>query len=98
MLLMSDLINQVRLACDILTDNHVTDEEILSYLNNSLSELYGIIVTSFEDYYVTSLTFSLIATDDGYTLPSDYFKTLRLDRSLDGSSTSANWFDVPRAH
>lgn len=91
MVTLDNLIDSVRQRADLQGSQFITDTEITSYLNSSLAELYGIIIDSFENYYVTSLQFTLQAGDDGYTLPADFFKELRIDRSYSGSPAVQNY-------
>lgn len=91
MVTLDNLIDSVRQRADLQGSQFITDTEITSYLNSSLAELYGLIIDSFENYYVTSLQFTLQAGDDGYVLPADFFKELRIDRSYSGSPAVQNY-------
>lgn len=57
----------------------VTDTEIISYLDRSYRDLYNLIVTSHDDYFVTSGNISITTATDTYSLASDFYKLLGVD-------------------
>jgi hypothetical protein len=59
MALMSDLVLRVRQECDVVGSTHVTDPEILGWLNIGLSETYDLAVETYEDHYVNTEIFAL---------------------------------------
>lgn len=82
----------IRLAAqqraEMENSNYITIPEWNSYINQSYFELYDILVTVYEDYYVqTPYTFTTDGTTAQYSLPSDFYKLLGVDLSL---STSTN--------
>lgn len=92
-----NLVDEVRARTDIQGSTHLTDAEILGYLNEALAEVHERLCQSFEDYAVTTATFTIPASGGlGFTLPSDFYKELRVDRSLSGSTTAADWFRLDR--
>jgi hypothetical protein len=97
---LSDLVTLVRLHTDTVNSLHITDTEIISYLNYSLSELYGKVIDAFEDYYVTAVNFTLDGTVDGYDLPADFFKEIRVDKSYSGDPNSfdGDWIRLKRVN
>lgn len=56
----------------------ISESELTRYINQSASELYDLLVASFEDYFMEELVFSY-TSDDGYTLPSDFYKLRGVD-------------------
>lgn len=92
--LTSDIsLGQVRLMAqqraDRVNSNFVTLSEWNSYINQSYFELYDLLVTVFEDYYLQD---PYIFTTDGnaqQTLPDDFYKLLGVDAGL--SSTGQAW-------
>jgi hypothetical protein len=92
------LIDSVRRRADLQGSQFISDTEITEYLNGSLAELYGLIIDSFENYYVNIVQFDLASTDDGYTLPDNFFKELRVDRSYSGSPdvNGGDWIRLQR--
>ena len=48
-----DIVTKARQKTDMVGNNFVTDTELLAWVNDSLAELYEIIVMDYEDYNVT---------------------------------------------
>lgn len=68
-------------ARDRFTDNELTDS-----LNESLSELYDLLVASYgQEYYRTSATISVVSQTNDYELPDDFYRVLSVDINLGGS-------------
>lgn len=66
-----------------------------SYINQSAFELYDILTTLYEDYYVQDpLIFSTDGTTAQYDLPDDFYKVLGVDLGL-ASNTNA-WVSIPK--
>jgi len=84
-------LGQVRLEAqqraDRVGSNFVTIPEWNRYIVQSYFELYDLLVTLFEDYFVKA---PLIITTDGvknqFTLPLDFFKLMGVDLGLDANS------------
>lgn len=84
-------LSQVRLMAkqraDRVGSNFVTLPEWNSYINQSYFELYDLLVTSYEDYYVqTPYEFVTDGTTVQYPLPTDLYKVLGVDYGLSGSN------------
>ena len=92
---LQDMITQVRLRTDTVGSQHITETELISYLNYGCSEVYGMIINSFEGYFVNTIQFTLTPSDDGYTLPTDFFKEFRFDKSYTGVASSLDWQRLP---
>jgi hypothetical protein len=58
---------------------NVTDAELNTYLNASACELYDLLVSIYEDYYLTSVDFTLAGSSDGYSLPANFYKLRGVD-------------------
>lgn len=86
-ILFSTLRNQVRQRLNIENDTNITDSELDSYLNSSLAELYELIIEANEEYSLKRISFTVDASQDGYTLPDDFWKPLRIDRQIDGNNS-----------
>lgn len=83
----AELRNQIRLRYGIANATYVSDAELNIYMNSSCAELYELIVESNEDWKVIRLPFTLTnSTDDGYVLPYNFWKILRVDRALDSNN------------
>ena len=81
----------VRQRSNMEDSEFVSDSELTRYINQSLSELYDLVVGSYEDYYLDTLTFTY-TSDDGYALPQVDFYKLRLVEFQSGS----DWLTIHR--
>lgn len=88
----NESLGQIRLMAqqraDRVNSNFVTLTEWNSYINQSYYELYDLLITAYEDYYVQT---PLLVTTTGasqYTLPTDFYKLLGVDIGL-ASNTNA---------
>lgn len=87
---LSTLRTRVRQQADQENSTFISDSELTVYVNQSAAELHGMLTTLYEDYYLTTVDFSL-STVNTYTLPTDFYKLRGLDYSLGG-----DWVTVPR--
>ena len=78
-LTLEQAILEVRRRSDMEHSQFVTDAEIKSYIQMSYTELYDLIVSRFEDYYITDTLFSLTEEDNTYTIPSNLYKIRGVD-------------------
>lgn len=96
---LSELMVAVRQRADMLpaayspslssTAYFVSDPELISYINQSYFELYDLLITVYEDYFVKApYQFQTDGTTSQYALPSDFYKLLGVDLGLT-SGTSA---------
>lgn len=83
---LADIKTQARQRADMENSEFISDSELLSYINSSYAELYDLIVSRFEDYYVESTELTITSGNSTITLPSDFYKLKGLDRKY-GSST-----------
>jgi hypothetical protein len=61
-------------------------------INSSGSELHEIIVGKYEDYEVEEVFFALGSGEESYTLPSNFFKGLAVDKYyMDGYRELSRW-------
>ena len=82
---LAELKTRARERADQTNSTFISDSELLSYINSSYAELYDILVSRFEDYYTTSVTFS-IASGNSYSLPSDFYKLRGVDYNISGDN------------
>lgn len=80
-------LSQIRLAAmqraDMVNSNFVKLPEWTSYINQSLFELYDLLVTVYEDYYIASpIAFTISGNQNTYPLPNGS------NTFLDGNNTS----------
>lgn len=99
-MLLSELRTQVRQRANMENSQFVTDAELLLYINASYGELYDILVSRFEDYFIkldsgTGLppTFTLASGVSIYAIPSDLYKLRGIDVQ---NNSSTNWSTVHR--
>lgn len=65
----------------------------LNYMvNTSIEELYDLIVSRFEDYYVEQFQFTINAPDDGYTIPVPVYKLRGIDAQINADWVTLNTF------
>lgn len=98
---LANLRDEVRRRADMEGSTFVTDAEVNSYINRSGGALHDILVTVYEDYFVTSLQFSMpyvpvsgppLTDTAAYPLPTDFLKM----RGLDYQVESNCWSTVPK--
>lgn len=92
MVTLAQLRTQARQRADMVYSQNISDAELNVYLNSSACELYDLLVCDYEDYYLTSVNFTL-ANGDGYTLPSDFYKLRGLDFSSGGNWIALDSFN-----
>jgi hypothetical protein len=92
---LTNLIADVRARTNTENTQFVTDPEITEYVNQSITELYDLLLSAHgQEYYVKASTpFSTVAGTSAYALPADFYKLLGVDVS-NGSDT---WSIAPYA-
>lgn len=88
---LASLRTEVRRRADMVNSTFVSDAELNSYINNSYAELYDILVSRFEDYYISTSTFT-ITSGNSSALPAGFYKV----RGLDYQQSSNDWLPVKR--
>lgn len=86
-------LSQIRLLsqqrADRVNSQFVTLPEWNTYINQSAFELYDLLITTYEDYYVfTPYIFQTDGINFQYPLPSNFYKLLGVDLGLDQSSNA----------
>ena len=82
---------QARQRADQVNSTFIADAELTGYVNNSLAELYDLLVSRYEGYYILPpVTFTIASGAYTYTLPSDFYKLKGLDRNLSGDE----WYSI----
>ena len=79
--------DEVRQRADMVNSDFVTDAEINRYLNESISELYDMLIAvQGQEWYVRTHDFSLAANTDTYTIPEneDFYLLLGVDADAGG--------------
>lgn len=91
---LEQLRQQARQRADMENSEFVEDSELDLYINDSLKELYDLLVSKFEDYYVEDpLPFTLAQGVSSYALPTNFYKLLGVDRSTGGDpNDNDSWY------
>ena len=61
------------------TSNYFRDTTLVKYFNQTQQELSNVIRESFENYFVTSTSISIVNGQTRYPMPADHVKTLRME-------------------
>lgn len=95
---LSDIRTAVRQRADMVNTQFVTNTELNGYINASFGELYDLLVSRFEDYFMKldptthePPQFTLSGSQSSYVLPSDFYKLRGLDSNGGGAS---EWLTV----
>lgn len=75
-----ELKTRSRERADMVNSQFISNSELESLVNESMTELYDMLVTTLgADYYVTDVNFPLVAGQDTYSLPADFYKMAGVD-------------------
>lgn len=87
---LAELRTASRQRADMVNSTFVSDSELNSYINQSIFELYDLLIQKYgNDYFVANPhTITTDGTSDSYSLPSDFYKLLGVDLALSNSSDS----------
>lgn len=69
----------------MVNSGFIEDSELVIYINESLAELYDLLIAKFgEDYYTKPVPYSIQVNGDSqqYNLPSDFYKARGVDLNL----------------
>lgn len=81
----STLAAMARQYADMEHSAFVSDAELSRYLQDSYGELYDLLVSKHQDYFVEGpVEFSVADGANTYALPADFYKLLGVDLSLGG--------------
>lgn len=79
---------RLRELTDTENDSHLSDSELNRYLNSAGAEVYDLLVLHApSDYYLKEWSFSTVAGQSEYALPSDFYKLRALYVSDGGVSS-----------
>lgn len=95
---LSYLKEQVRARADQQNSQFIQDAELTDFINGSASSLYDQLVQAAEDYFVKSATITIIAGQNEYTLPSDWYKTLGVDYLVNNKPVPMSRFNFRDRH
>jgi hypothetical protein len=76
---LASLRSECRMILDEVTEADWTDTQIDTEINYAYLEMYAAVVSVYEDYYRTLATTPLVADQQEYALPDDFYKVRRLE-------------------
>jgi len=88
-LTLAQLKTQVRQRADMQNSQFIANDELTSFVNTSIAELYDLLVQKFgNDYFLNSTTFATVPNTDTYNLPADFYKLIGVDLELQNGEFS----------
>lgn len=82
--------DQARARADMQQSGFVEDAELDAYINGSAQELYDLLTTKFEDYYIADQQLSAVSPDFTVDVPANFYKLRGVDIKMsDGSWATA---------
>jgi hypothetical protein len=82
---LANLRTRAKQRADMSDSEFIEDAEWLNYINASYAHFYDFLVGKFEDWYVQDpLSFTIADGESTYSLPSDFYKLLGVDRNISG--------------
>ena len=90
----SELITRVRERSNTERSNFVTDDEIIRYIDQGYTKLYDLIVSKFENYYISDYSFTTTGATQFFDLPNDFYKMVGLDQFQNFSGSGENALTV----
>lgn len=85
---LAQLRTNARNRADMANSQFASDSELNSLINSSANELWDLLVSTVEDYGLTSSTISVVAGTDTYSLPSNFYKLRGVDLVVDGNGNA----------
>lgn len=70
-------------------------DRVRDYINAGLADVYDLLVNSYEDYFRESTEITMVANQEAYNLPSNFYKLLEC-YYLSGSGTGARRYAMQR--
>ena len=96
---LATLRTRARTRADAVDNNFFSDAEVDRYINVGLGELHDILVSKFEDYYVSYVDFNIISGTKNYTFGSlgidNFYKCLGVDVTDSGETVRMRSFSFP---
>lgn len=87
-LTLAQLRTAAKQRADMENSTFVSDSEWNSYLNQSAFELYDLLVTLYEDYYIQAPLTINTTGEQQYALPDDFYKMRGVDLGLSNSQNA----------
>jgi hypothetical protein len=80
---LSTIRTQIRSNLDETTASDWTDAELNRVINQRYHRVHSAVVSVYNDYKITTATTNLVANQQEYSLPSDFFKLRRVEVNYD---------------
>lgn len=96
---LAQLKTQARQRADLEDNDFVTDSELTGYINNSLAELYDLLIAAYDgDYYIESVDFTTTSGVENYALPNgtnySAAKAIYKLKGVDAKIVGNSWFSL----
>ena len=91
MVTVSSVITRAQRRADMENSDFISPEAWLEIVSDSYADLYDLLTTKFEDYFVTGPTAATVSSGNTIALASDFYKLRGLDKSDGG-----RWREVQR--
>jgi hypothetical protein len=86
-----NIIDRALRKADMMESDFISAEEALDTFNEEYTNLYDLLVTRFDNYFVSEENITLTPGATDYALPDDYYKTVGLDFLITGSGASGQY-------
>lgn len=80
------LIDRALKAADMYNSDFIDTTEALDIFNMCYTDFYDMLVTKFDNYFVSEHTVTLTANENDYALPSDFYKLVGADFLVSGNT------------
>jgi hypothetical protein len=77
------IVDEIRLLANIVNNNSFTDTDITRFVNDAKDELFDLVVSAMEHYFIKTFDFTLTAESNSVELPNSFYKQNRLDYQPD---------------
>ena len=88
-----ELRTRARQLADMENSQFVSDTELGYHINSGAQDLYDMLISAGELYKISSTSISLVANQDTYALPSDFYKMLGVDLNSQGQPVTLKKFE-----
>lgn len=75
----ADIIQRARILADMRSSNFITDAEALQLFNEAFTDLYDMMVESYQNWFSTTATQLLVPGTASYALPTDFYKMIAVE-------------------
>lgn len=91
---LTDLKTDIRNRTDMNDTDIITEVELTSYINSSITELYDLLVSKYgDDYYLSSSSITMASGAYQVTLPNNFLKIKGVDLVEGNKTTALNTFN-----